>query len=365
MRSTQRFMPTWASPPGETISDILRRRKLTVPVFARRLGWEPSEVDDLLRGHTAVTAETAQLLAQILGASAAFWSSREFQFREDVARLTDSEQPAAKKAWLGELPLRDMKKFGWIPRHSRPVDQADACLHYFGVRTIEAWLEKYRDLNSVVAFRTSGTFQSAAGAVAAWFRRGELEASTIECNSWNADKLRSVLPTLRSLSRKKAPEIFLPELRKQCADCGVVMAVVRAPNGCRASGATRFIAPDKALLLLSFRYRSDDHFWFTFFHEVGHLLLHGKKALFIEGTDMLSTHEEEEANEFSAELLIPRQYHSDLPSIVGSYKDVMRFARRIGVSPGIVVGQLQHKGLLARNQMNYLKYRYAWVSSAE
>jgi HTH-type transcriptional regulator / antitoxin HigA len=43
-----------------------------------------------------------------------------------------------------------------------------------------------------------------------------------------------------------------------------------------------------------------------------------------------------------------------------NYKDVMRFARKIGVSSGIVVGQMQHKNIIQKNRYNFLKTRYSW-----
>ena len=138
------------------------------------------------------------------------------------------------------------------------------------------------------------------------------------------------------------------------------MAIVRAPRGCRASGATRFLSANKALLMLSFRYLSDDHFWFTFFHEGGHLLLHSEKSLFLEGADMPSSREEEEANDFAARALIPLEFQPLLAGLNADARGVIRFARQVGVSPGIVVGQLQHLGRVDRGQLNGLKRRFRW-----
>jgi HTH-type transcriptional regulator/antitoxin HigA len=140
------------------------------------------------------------------------------------------------------------------------------------------------------------------------------------------------------------------------------VVIVRAPTGCRASGATRFVSASKALLLLSFRYLSDDHFWFTFFHEAGHLLLHGEKALFLEGAEMSATKEEEEANEFAARVLIPPEFHTALLDLSVNGREVIRFAKFTGVSPGIIVGQLQHHGRVKRNQLNSLKRWFKWGS---
>jgi len=112
---------------------------------------------------------------------------------------------------------------------------------------------------------------------------------------------------------------------------------------------------------MSFRYLSDDHFWFAFFHEAGHLLLHGESSIFLEGEGRLSTAEEEEANGFAANMLIPVEYRDELLKLPANGVVIMRFARRVGVSPGIVVGQLQKRGILRWNQLRNLKRQYAWT----
>ncbi len=88
--------------------------------------------------------------------------------------------------------------------------------------------------------------------------------------------------------------------------------------------------------------------------------MHGRDGFFVEGAGMLTNKEEDEANEFAARTLIPDVFEAQLLSLGANYRSVMRFARRIGIAPGIVVGQLQHNGLLARRQLNYLKTRYVW-----
>jgi len=212
----------------------------------------------------------------------------------------------------------------------------------------------------LAAFRTSATFDSHPGAVAAWLRQGELAGRSISCKMWDSERFFGALPTIRPLTRQKDPTRFIPELTRICGDCGVAVVVLRAPAGCRASGATRFVSPDRALLLLSFRYLSDDHFWFTFFHEAAHLLLHGPNALFLEAPDMLTSGQEQEANDFAARALIPDIFRSELDGLPLRHEDLIRFARRVGVSPGIVAGQLQHLGRLRRDQMNRLKRRFEW-----
>jgi HTH-type transcriptional regulator/antitoxin HigA len=354
MSNAQKFCPDWASAPGETILDILHERNISEKEFARRLGHTYEEAKHLLQGRSTITIAIARRLERFLGASVEFWMSRDFQYRQDIARLH-----VADKQWLAELPVGDMIKFGWLNPVPHPMAEVATCLSFFDVPSIRAWREKYADLQKVAAFRTSPSLDSRPAAVAAWLRQGEIEAEAIDSSPWNAKHFQESLTYIRSLTREKNPSRFIPELQKHCASSGVAIAIVRAPSGCRASGATRFLSQTKALLQLSFRYLTDDHFWFTFFHEAGHLLLHGKNDLFLEGLEGASAREEE-ANEFAAHTLVPPESRSALLNLTADKRVVIRFAMRLGISPGIVVGQLQHLGKIRHNQLNSLKRRFEW-----
>ena len=250
MPSTQEFRPDWISAPGDTITDILRERDLSELEFAERLGQTTEEARDLLQGRATITIGIARQLEKALGASVEFWMSRDFQYRQDVDRLE------AEREWLTELPVGDMIRFGWVSPVPHPSEEVAACLRFFDVSSVRAWREAHEELQQMVAFRTSPSFDSRPGAVAAWLRRGEIESGGLQCASWGATRFAKSLLAIRPLTREKDPRLFIPELQKLCAAAGVAAAVVRAPSGCRASGATRFLSPKKALLLLSFRYLS-------------------------------------------------------------------------------------------------------------
>jgi Zn-dependent peptidase ImmA (M78 family) len=120
------------------------------------------------------------------------------------------------------------------------------------------------------------------------------------------------------------------------------------------------------MVILSFRYLSDDHFWFTFFHELGHLLLHKSSMTFVDGEPGISGDLEIEANEFAADSLIPPSRRDELMDLPASKEQIIRFAYSVGVSAGVVVGQMQHRDVLNPKQMNFLKRRFNWqqISSA-
>lgn len=356
MASTHEFRPDWASAPGDTITNILGERQLSLNEFAKRIEQSPEYAKDLLQGRATITLAVARRLVHVLGASVEFWVSRDFQFREDVARFS-----AADKEWLNELPVGDMIKFGWLKPTPRPSEELAACLRFFDVPSVPAWRQTYASLRAMVAFRTSPSFDSRPAAVAAWLRQGEVEGEAIECSPWDPTRFHESLTSIRALTRERDPKRFIPKLRELCASGGVAVAIVQAPNGCRASGATRFLSPNKALLLLSFRFLSDDQFWFSFFHEAGHLLLHGNQGFFLEGDDTPSTTQEQEANDFAEGALVPPEFREALLGLPLNGREVIRFAHRAGISPGIVVGQLQHHGRYTYRQLNNLKRRFKWV----
>ncbi|HTD24518.1 MAG TPA: ImmA/IrrE family metallo-endopeptidase [Terriglobales bacterium] len=353
------FKPDWVSCPGETMADILEERSCSSTEFAQRMGYSAKQVSELLKGRTTISFETACRLELVLGATADFWIAREAQYSGTVAHAQNKVKFTGQESWLSELPLKDMRRYGWLAPDLSVSDPVTACLRFFGVADVQAWRATYHNLLEMAAFRTSPTFHSQPGALAAWMRQGEIESAAIDCKPWHTAGFQRALSEIRPLTRKRDPRLFIPELTRCCAEHGVAVVIVRAPEGCRASGATRFLSEKKALLLLSFRYLSDDHFWFTFFHEAAHLLLHSKKALFLEG-EKVSSVEEDEANEFAAHVLVPSEFQDKLEHLPVDRHDIRNFARMIGVSPGIILGQLQHLGRARRNQLDHLKVRFSW-----
>ena len=355
MRTDEGFRPDWASMPADTISDILEERGLSTSRFAELIGVTSTFASELIAGRTTITIDVARRLETAFGASVEFWISRDYEYRQDDARLNEMT-----KTWIRQLPLKDMIKFGWIPSMPSASEEAETFLDFFNVPSVSAWHEKYVKLEQNVAFRSSGAHASEPVAVSAWLRQGEIQSESIPCQRWNADGFRKSLGSIRALTWQKDPVKFLPELQKICSQNGVAVSIVRAPSGCRASGAAQFVTVEKALISLSFRYLTDDHFWFSFFHEAGHLLLHDSSELFLEGEFTTSNMQEEEANNFAHHVLIPNEFQAAFLALRGNYRDVMRFATRAGVSPGIVVGQLQHLGLIGFDQLNKLKRSYRW-----
>lgn len=353
----------WYTSPGDALSSILSKRDIEISEFADEIDEPIALFLDLLKGKRVLDVTIARKLEVRLGISSSFWLAREEKFRSAISNQMTPPAFDSETEFLSALPLSDMRKFGWIAA-TKAVDKTVlSVFEFFEVNSVSEWHQRYSAQLSVAAYRTSASFENDPLSVATWLRKAELEAEKISCARWNRHALQAALPALREQAQTRNPIQFLPELEKICARCGVALVIVRGPAGCRASGATKFISSSKAMIVLSMRHRTDDHFWFTFFHEIGHLLLHAEDALFIEDDSDVTLEQEIEANQFSQSVLFPTFQASDFQSIKKSARSIIRSAIRLRIAPGILVGQLQHMGLLPHDKLNSLKRRYTWSSS--
>jgi HTH-type transcriptional regulator/antitoxin HigA len=360
LRASEAFEPDWAVPPGATIAAILSARSLSRESFAESLDESVETVQRLLLGLEVVSDDLADRLSRCLGSSRAFWVAREAQYRADSEYIQQRQAVDSREIWVKQFPAREMATLGWIGSFRSPAEAADECLKLFGVPDVAAWQARYAGAASVATFRMSASARTNPGAVIAWLRWAELVAGRTPCGRWAPAVFAEALQAARRLTWQKDPATFLPTLRRLCAGAGVAVVVARAPKGCPSSGATRFLSPSKAMMVLSFRYRSDDQFWFTFFHEAAHLLLHGPDALFLEDECEATSDEETEANKFAEATLIPHDHAAELLALRPDKDSILRFARRVGIAPGLIVGQLQHKKRVAPDRLNWLKRRYDW-----
>jgi plasmid maintenance system antidote protein VapI len=353
--------PDWVSPPGHTIISILEERELTVEQFARFIRRSTASAQKILDGSEAIDLEVARALASNLGASPDFWIAREHDYRATIAK-PDPIRIAGLSDLLAKLPLSDMRKFGWIEPTTNKKDQIAECLSFFGVSTFGQWQGRYEGAFQQAAYRRSTAYASCEVATATWLRQGEIETQSDNVADWSPDVLESQIPHFRRLTWYKSPELFLPKLREAFAKAGVKFAIVRSPKGCAASGAVRILADDTPHIQLSFRYLSDDQFWFSLFHEVAHLLLHYDKMPILENTPLTEEDCEREANEFASQVIVPAENREELLALGGSRFPIIEFSKKIGIAPGLVVGQLQHEGVIRFNQMQHLKRRFFWAT---
>ncbi|MBK6644664.1 MAG: HigA family addiction module antidote protein [Anaerolineales bacterium] len=352
------YNPDFVTPPGETLLETLEVIGMTQAEFAERTGRPKKTINEIIHGKAIITPETALQFEKVLGVPAGFWINREQNYQEWLAREQERENFGQYLSWTEKFPIKEMVELGWIEKQDEPIDKLNGLLRFFGIASPHQWEAVTNDLS--LAFRLSAAYKAEPEIISAWLRKGEIEAQNINCEIFNAEEFRRSLDEIRLLTNA-SPDIFVPKTIELCAKAGVAVVFVHELRKLRTSGATRWLNSNKALIQLSLLYKTDDHLWFTFFHEAGHILLHGKKDIFLEG-DLETNEKEEQANRFSADYLIPpSEYKHFYPK--GSFfskAEITEFSEKIGIAPGIVVGRLQHDERIPMKNCNDLKRKLRW-----
>jgi len=352
------YEPDYAVVPGETLQETIDALGIDQRELAARSGLSAKHINQIIKGLVPISHDTAIRLERVTGVPARMWNTLESNYREQLARLEEHDRLQKHLEWLKAIPVKELVKRGAIEASSERSELLEAVLAFFGVASVEAWEEGWSVPQ--FAFRKSLAFEGKVGAMATWLRLGELEAQKIECQPFDKGQFRSAVDEIRTLT-VRGPDVFVPRMLALCAAAGVAVALVPEIKGAPVSGAAKWLTPSKAMICLNLRGKRNDRFWFTFFHEAGHILHDSKKETYID-VDYQDDPRERQANHFAATILIPASYDRELQGLT-SYAAVEAFAKRIGIAPGIVVGRLQREGIIDYRQFNGLKQSLQWVEA--
>lgn len=356
--STTRYAyePDYAVPPGQTLLETIASLGMDQKELATRMSLSEKHVSQIVNGIAPISYQTADKLELVTGVPARVWNNLEMKYRERLAKLEAAKRLESDLDWLKRVPTKELIARGAIPAQDNVVALLRAVLAFFGVSSVQAWEDLW--LKPATAFRRSQCFEMKPEVTAAWLRLGELDAHKIACKPYEKAKFRSALDEIRKLTAADPCE-FQPKMVALCAEAGVALVFIPEMKGCPASGAARWLTSEKALIQLSLRHKTDDHLWFSFFHEAGHVLNDAKKDVFIDDGSPVDDEREKRADAFAADLLIPPNKAAGM-QMLRTPAGVVQFAKSIGIAPGIVVGRLQHERIIRFSYMNQLKRRLQW-----
>jgi HTH-type transcriptional regulator / antitoxin HigA len=345
----------WVVAPGEILQEALDERGMSQSDLARRMGRPIKTINEIVNGKAAITADTAIQLELALGITAAFWNNLEATYRAHLARVRSEQELAAHASWAAGFPMKDLVAHNLIRPASTKGGKVAALLAYFRVSTPDAWKKHW--LEPAASYRASPAFASRPQVAAAWLRWGEILADEIETEPFDARRLSDALTEIRGLVRKDFA-LVRQRIHDVLAGAGVALVLTPEFRDTHLSGAARWIGPDKALIQLSLRFKTDDHFWFSLFHEGRHLL-EDKRVDYVDAEPTNGDSEEQaerEADRFARDTLIPSDAYAAFLATATITADAIRaFAKDQGVPPGVVVGRLQHDGHLDPSHFNDLK----------
>jgi HTH-type transcriptional regulator/antitoxin HigA len=360
MMTNKEIHSTLAIPPGEYLEEVIGELGMTKDELAQRMGRPATKLSPIFKGEKAITPETALQLEKVVGVPAHIWTGLEAEYRLTLARqerAQEEENLKKETELIAKYPYSELVKAGEIEKHKSPIEKVKTLQTFFGVMSLSSipTLQRYQaDFRCGKSTRGERTPE----AVAAWLRMGERRAQRISCAPYNKDRLQASLQGLRAFTLQQ-PEAFQQQLISMLAECGVALVICPHFSKTMTHGATFWLGREKAVLMLTIRGKWADIFWFSLFHEIGHILLHSKQDVILEnsGGDKI----EVEADDFASNTLIPREACTSFIRRGSYYKnDIAAFANTIDIHAGIVAGRLQHEKKIQPHWANDLRVRYEW-----
>jgi len=341
------------SPPGDTLADTLEACKISQTDLALRMNRPVKTINEIIKGKAAITPETAIQLERVLKIPGSFWLNREVNYRVELAEIAEAEKLLAEKDWLNNFPLTAMKKMKWIDFENTVISKMEAILSFLSVSNKEGFYNVYEPMLQSANHRLSLHVNKNSYAIAAWMRKGDLQVAEMKSNSYSAPVFKENLKKIKTIAATQ-PDNFFDLLKALCTEAGVKVVHTSCLPGAPLHGSTRWIN-DTPVIQLSNRYQRNDIFWFTFFHEAGHILKHGKKAIFLEGIDldpeMIS--KEQEANEVAIEYLLTHEQETVVRDNFPLNKtSIDLFSKRFKTHPASIIGRFAHQNP-ALNQLGW------------
>jgi addiction module HigA family antidote len=347
MEKQNQYFPSVVFHPGETLAEKLEEMEMGPKEFALRTGKPEKTIIAVLKGESSITPDMAVLFENVTKIPANFWMNHQRGYDEYIAREKRKTVIQEAVAWAKLFPLADMIKKGWLPQVATIEEKTMEMLSFFGFSSHKAWEDYYFKQQLKVVFRISLAQTNEPYAISAWLRKGELQAAELEAKDYSEKKFKEALPKLKSIMANH-PVDFFNQLQSICLEAGVKVVHTPCINKAPISGSTRWLN-DTPFIQLTGRYNRNDSFWFTFFHEAGHILLHGKKDIFLEKVEYSEKDsiKEKEADEFAVKWTLTEHEEAKIvSSALLTEENIRDFAKEFNTHPAIIIGRLQRKKLI-------------------
>ena len=338
--------------PGETILELLEINNMSQLDLADKTGINKKTINEIIKGKAPITTTTALKLEYVFNIPASFWNNLESSYRESLERMKDIKSIIEDEKFLDKIPYLEMAKRNWdyINKTKDAMEKVINLRKFFSVASLSFDTELKRKL----AFRKSNSKNFSLESLYCWLRYGEIQSNKDNYQPFDINKLKENVNKIRLL----ADQPFLNQYKKikdLLKECGISLIFEPHLPNTYVNGVTYKINPDKAIIMLSDRGKKDDILWFTLFHEIGHLIKHSKKEVFVDYEDNEINEIEKEADEFARNILIlDDKYNDFVKRNLLNEKEIKNFSKENHISTGIVIGRLQKDGLIGWNELNHL-----------
>ena len=340
--------------PGYYLNEYLEETGLTQDEFSKRLGISGKQVSLILAGSASITPDIAHKLSNLIGTSPDMWLN--LQNRYDIYKINKEaqEQFEEEKKIYKMIDKNFLITLGIIEEKDN-IQEAIPKLRIASLVSSLTVHSKY-DIHSF--YRTSTSREESIKNIVCknvWVSIASNIARKEEVGEFNEKKLVDSINIFRSMTLKNMSD-FYPELKKTLSECGVIFVLLPTLKNSNINGVVRWIGNNKVMMALNTWGAYNDKFWFSFFHELKHVLQKHKRKMIVNDDNAMESIIECEADNFAKEILIPSE---SLDKLTGyDEESIRKFSTSIGIHPGIVVGRLQKEGKIEYSKFNYLKEKY-------
>ena len=346
--------------PGQYVEELIEDYNVTQKEFAERLGVSAKTVSKLVNAEESISKETAHKLAKLSGVSMQTWLNLQNAYDVKVAEIVEQKEleEGSEKEICEMIDFKYFKEEGYVSDKRYSLKEKIIELRkILGV----ASLENLTNFNHLVSYRNTREFTTRSIVNSnIMLELASKKARDTTTTKLNRKKLERNLSALRKLTRQDL-KVFPQRLYDILLDCGIVLVGLPALPNANLNGATKKFSNGSALLLLTDRNKASDIFWFSLFHEIGHIL--ENDFLSDDGNSESYRCSEEKADQFAKDFLIsPEDYQNFIKKGNFDKSDILDFAEEIDIHPSVVLGRLQNDGVLSFDRFRELKENYYFVS---
>jgi HTH-type transcriptional regulator/antitoxin HigA len=358
---TNAYISDLAIHPGEFLEETIEEIGMTQTELSKRLGRPQQAINEIIKGKKSITPETALELEDVLGIPSHIWIGLESEYQMVLARQEELKQMEEESILLEKFPYLDLVRLGFVKATRKEIEKVDELKRFFEVAKL-AQIPQVKTYEA--AFRVANKDKISNEAIASWIQAVRLKAKEKQIENFDKKRLKENLPKIKSLMNIELNEA-IKEIQTILNSCGIALIMLPHFKNTKVHGATFWLDNDKAVIAMTLRGSFSDVFWFSFFHEIGHILLHPKREVFLENDyiDSKLKKQEDEADKFASDTLIAeKEYNKFILDSNLTRSSVISFAKKLDIKPSIIVGRLMHKKVISFNnyQLSSLRDRYKW-----
>lgn len=343
------LLTEYISHPGDTLIELLEQYGISQKELAVKTDTSEKHINEIIKGKKGISVSFAKKLEDVLPPSASFWINRQNIYDEkleetrNIRNITDKEKDLVKR-----FPVKELVKYGYIKEDKDDISNVLALRKFASTINLEFVPIILNVILPQVNFKLDNSTTVDEYHLYSWLRICQIE--TEKMNNpypYDVNKLKESILEIKKCSLEKDFNFAYQKVSEILKKCGINFKIVKNLKSNPVQEYIRIIN-NNVSMCVTLKWHYEDVFWFTLFHEIGHLLTKRNNRIFIDFTSS-----EFKANEFAKNTLISKSSWCELLSKPLSETRIKECAKSNSVCPAVIVGRLKKEGHISYNDNSY------------